>query len=185
PSAADDPKQRSRTAACSRVAAPQHATATPPQPLAPQPPKQHSRQAAKHPPDPTAQPQPPASLPRAAAAPPRSPQAQCRSSEPYPVGPHAPQTPKPHRRASAPGPRCGTSGLPQRQSGPQQSAPPSDPRAQHSRAQPQHPRCKAPRQPQQEQAPNNRPIHKSACSRSDGQLARLLGNNSLDYTDTR
>src|SRR5262249_61951318 len=83
PQAAEhDPKQRSRTAPCTRAGAPQQATATLPHPPAPQPPKQHSRQAAKPPPDPSAQPQPPASLPRAQPAPPRSPQAQCGNREP-------------------------------------------------------------------------------------------------------
>src|SRR5262249_25362807 len=162
PSAEDDPIQRSLTAPCSRVAAIQHATATPPHPPPPQPPKQHSQQAAGPPPDPRAQQQPPAKRSRAQPARPRSPQAQCGNREPYPDGPHAPQPPNPHPRASAPGPRCGTSGSPQRQSGPQQNAPPSDRHAQHTPAQPLRPQCKAPQQPQQEQAPNNHPIHKQA-----------------------
>src|SRR5262249_18287185 len=43
-----------------------------------------------------------------------------------------------------PGPRCGTSGFPQHQTGPQQNAPPSDRHAQHTHAQPQPPNVKLP-----------------------------------------
>src|SRR5262249_27060663 len=155
PSVAGDPIQRSLTAPCSRVAAPQHAHATPPHPLANQPPKQHSQQAARPPHDPTAQQQPPATRSRAQPALPRSPQPHWGSPVPYPDGPRAPQTPNPHRRASPPGPRCGTSGSPQHHSGPQQNAPPSDHRAQRTHAQPQPPQCKAPQQHQQEPAPSH------------------------------
>src|SRR5262249_42743988 len=155
PSAADNPKPQSMTAPCSRVAAPQHAHATPPHPHPPQPPKQHSRQAAGPPPDPAAQQPPPATRSHAAPALPRSPQAQCGSRQPNPDGPRAPQPPNPHPRASAPGPRCGTSASPQPHTGPQQNAHPSDRRDQHIHAQPRPPRCKAPQQPQQAQAPNN------------------------------
>src|SRR5262249_58102272 len=184
-SAAGAPIQGSRTAPCSRVAAPNHAHATPPHPLANQPPKQHNRQAARPPHDPTAQQQQPATRSRDQPALPRSPQAQCGSRAPYPDGPHAPQTPKPHRRASAPSPPCGTSVSPQHHTGPQQNAPPSDPRAQRTHAQPQPPQCKAPQQHQQELAPNNHPIHKSACSRSGHQSARLPESSPLDYSDMR
>src|SRR5262249_42199937 len=139
PSAANDPKQRSQTAPCSREGAPQHATATPPHPQPHPPPKQHSQQAAGPPPDPSARPQQLATRFHAAAALPRSPLAQCGSREPYPDGPRAPQTPNPHPRASAPSPRCGTSGPPQRQTDPQQSAPPSARHARHTHDQPQPP----------------------------------------------
>src|SRR5262249_50066616 len=136
PSAEDDPKPQSMTAPCSRVAAPQHAHATPPHPHPPQPPKQHSRQAAGPPTDPAAQLPQPATRSHAAPAPPRSPQPQCAPRAPHPDGPRPPQPPNPHPRASAPGPRCGTSASPQHHTGPQQNAHPSDRHDQHSPAQP-------------------------------------------------
>src|SRR5262249_3305372 len=168
PSAEDDPKQRSMTAPCSRVAAPQHAHATPPHPHPPQPPKQHSRQAANPPPDPAAQQPPPATRCHAAPALPRSPQAQSGSREPYPAGPRPPQPPNPPPRASAPSPRCGTSGPPQPHTDPQQNAPPSARHDQHIPAQPQPPLCKAPQQHQQAQAPGHHPKHRlGSCTEDD------------------
>ena len=59
-------------------------------------------------------------------------------------------------------PRYGTSGSPQAQTGPPQTAPPSDRRGSNSRAQAPLPRYKARPQPQPEQAPSHRPIHKPA-----------------------
>ena len=84
-------------------------------------------------------------IPHAPPAPPRSRPARSGTRAPSPAHPHAPGTPAPRRRASAPGRRCGTSGSPQHQTGPQQTAPPSDPHAPHSHAQDQTPQCKAPR----------------------------------------
>ena len=60
---------------------------------------------------------------------------------------------------------------PQRQTGPPQTAPPSDPHGPDSRAPAQPPRCKARPQRPQAQAPDRRPGHKPACSRSDGRSA--------------
>ena len=61
------------------------------------------------------------------------------------------RTPQELQHAVAPparqGPRCGTSGSPPDQTGPQQTVPPSDRLAPHSHAPAPHPQCKAPRQP--------------------------------------
>ena len=59
-------------------------------------------------------------------------QARSGTRAPSPAHPHAPGTPAPRHHASAQGPRCGTSGSPQHQTGPQQTAPPSDPHDPHS-----------------------------------------------------
>ena len=105
----------------------------------------------------------------AAPAPPRSRQARSGTRAASPARPHARGTPAPRPRASAPSPRCGTSGSPQDQTDPPQTAPPSARHAPDSPAPDPHPRCKAPPQPRPAQAPNRRPAHKPACSRSDDQ----------------
>ena len=100
------------------------------------------------------------------AAPPRSRQAQCGTRGSSPGCRRARESPEPRPRASAPDPRCGTSGCPQDQTDPQQTAPPSDPAGPDSPAPDPLPQCKAPPQPQPEQAQARRPEHKPACSRS-------------------
>ena len=88
---------------------------------------------------PRAQSPPPAPHSDAAPAPPRSRQARCGSRASSPGCPHAQESPEPRPHASAPGPRCGTSGSPQDQTGPQQTAPPSAPHDPDSPAQDPHP----------------------------------------------
>ena len=105
--------------------------------------------------------------PHAASAPPRSRQARCGSRAASPAHPRAPETPAPRPHASAPDPRCGTSGSPPHQTGRQQTAPPSARHAPDSPAPAPPPQCKAPRKPQALQAATPRPIRKPACSRSD------------------
>ena len=61
---------------------------------------------------PRAQSPPPAPPRHAAAAPPRSRQARCGSRASSPAGRRAPGSPEPRPPASAPDPRCGTSGSP-------------------------------------------------------------------------
>ena len=111
-------------------------------------------------------------IPHGEPAPPRSRPARCGSRAPSPAHPRAPGTPARRRPASAPGPRCGTSGSPPGRTGPQRTVPPSAPHAPHSPAPAPHPQCKAPHQPPQEQAPNLRPERKPACSRSDDRSER-------------
>ena len=69
------------------------------------------------------------------------------------------------------GPRCGTSGSPPHRTGPQQTAPPSDPIARHSPAQGQNPLCKALRSHQQGQAQDHRPERR----RDNWQSGRPIG----------
>src|SRR5262249_2594539 len=151
-----------------------------------QPPQPHSQQAADRSQTPhRAQSPQPATRSRDNAAPPQSPQAQCENPAPRPDGPRDPQTAKLHQTPTAPSPRCGTSGRPQRQTGPQQSAPPSARRDPHSRDRLPRQRCKAPQQPQQEQAPSNHPTHTRGNSTADGQSEQSLANSPLDHTDMR
>src|SRR5208282_2481055 len=134
-------------------------------PPARQPPP-HRQPAAccrEHPPAPSPPPAPP---PNDAAAPPQSRPAQCGSRGSSPVDPHAQENPEPHPNASAPNPPCGTSGSPQDQTDPPQTAPPSNQNGSNNHAPVPLPLCKARRKPPPVLVPIQRPIHKHACSRS-------------------
>src|ERR1700731_3583476 len=109
-----------------------------------------------------------------AAAPPRSRQAQCESRAASPAHPRARESPTPRPNASAQYPRCGTSGFPQHQTGPQQTAPPSAPHAPDSPAQAPPQICTAPPLPPPVQAANSRPTRTPACSRSAGQWEQTV-----------
>src|SRR5215475_8658186 len=184
PSAADVQAQQSPPEPCNPEAATPRARATPQHQSNRQPPPPHSQQAARSQALHRAQSPQPATHSHDTAAPPQSPQAQCENREPSPDGPHDPQTAKLHQTPTAPSPRCGTSEPPQPQTGPQQSAPQSTHRGQHSRDLPHHRICKAPQLPQQPQAQGNHPKHIHACSKSDGRSA-VRGRQTMPHSLSR
>ena len=159
-------------APCSPERSAQHAPATKPLPALHRRPPPHSPPAASPQPRPHAQSPQPVPPQDGAAAPPRSRQAQCESRAASPAHPRARESPTPRPNASAQYPRCGTSGFPQAQTGPQQTAPPSAPHDPDSPAQAPPPICTAPPLPPPEQAANYRPARTPACSRSAGQWGR-------------
>src|SRR6202022_3235671 len=105
---------------------------------------------------------------------PRSRQAQCESRAASPAHPRARESPTPRPNASAQYTRCGTSGFPQDQTGPQQTAPPSAPHDPDSPAQAPPQICTAPPLPPPVQAANCRPTRTPACSRSAGQWEQTV-----------
>ena len=134
----------------------------------PRPPP-HRPPAACCPAYPRARSPPPAPRRHGAPARPRSRPARCGSRAASPAHRPARGNPAPRPRASARGRRCGTCGSPPGRTDRPRTAPPSAPPAQDNRAPAPHPRCIARPQPPPAQAPDNRPEHKPACSRSDGR----------------
>ena len=86
--------------------------------------------------------------------------------------PPGPQTPEPRPPASAPSPRCGTSGSPQHHTDRQQTAPTSDPRDPDSPAPDPLPICKAPQQPHRNRLQATIQNINPSVPRSDDQSAR-------------
>ena len=80
----------------------------------------------------------------------------------------------PVRHASAPGPRCGTSGFPPDRTGPRRTAPPSAPHAPDSRAQAPPPLCTAPPPPRR-----NRLKPPSSTYTRVFQIGRPIGGVSI------
>src|ERR1700682_5620605 len=122
-------------APCSPERSAQRAPATKPLPALQRRPPPHSPPAACPQPRPHAQSPQPVPPQDGAAELPRSRQAQCESRAASPAHPRARESPTPRPNASAQYPRCGTSGFPQDQTGPQQTAPPSAPHDPDSPAQ--------------------------------------------------
>src|SRR4029077_5546763 len=125
PSAGTGPKQQTQTEPCSQVGAASVGSAVPPYPHSDPLPPPHRQPAACCQAHPRAQSPLPALHRPAASAPPQSRQAQSGTRGPSPDCRRVQGSPKPRPRASAPDPPCGTSGSPQAQTGPQQTAPPS------------------------------------------------------------
>src|ERR1700719_2515321 len=131
-------------APCSPERSAQRAPATKPLPALQRGPPPHSPPAACPQPRPHAQSPQPVPPQDGAAELPRSRQAQCESRAASPAHPRARESPTPRPNASAQYPRCGTSGFPQDQTGPQQTAPPSAPHDPDSPAQAPPQICTAP-----------------------------------------